>query len=192
MRQAARLGQSAPDHGLATGVDPLFQLRTKNNQAAQVALDVLRSQGNRDSVFLALAEKNVLGAGKTLPLQLTPLSPTTLALLQMANLPLPAALYTRTDPRLTPALLRLTAQQDVAALALGERAVERALLPPDALAAVYRTTNFAPDALATPLTSSGSGLRLRALLFRAAEGERSEASASPMPSNSFNRRPRLR
>ncbi len=150
------------------------RLRAKDTQAAQVALDVFRSQSNRDSVFLGIADKNILGSGKTLPFQLTPLTPPTLALLQLANLPLPGTLYARADYSYASALLRLPAQQDVAQLSLAERAAQRGMISAADLADVYRATVFTADALAAPLTSSESGLRLRALLFRAAEAEQNQ------------------
>ena len=149
------------------------RFRAKDTQAAQVALDVFRAQSNRDNVFLGIADKNILGNGKSLPFQLTPLTPPTLALLQLTNLPLPVSLYARADFSLSTPLLRLPAQQDVAQLSLAERAAERGLISPDDLAAVYRATVFNAETLASPLTSSESGLRLRALLFRAAEAEQS-------------------
>lgn len=148
------------------------QLRAKDNQAAQVALDVFRAQNNRDNVFLEIADKNILGNGKTLPFHLTPMTSSTLALLQMANLPLPVSLYAHADSSFTPALLRIPAQQDVAQLSLAERAAEHGLIGASDLAAVYKATNFSADALASPLTASESGLRLRALLFRAAENDK--------------------
>jgi hypothetical protein len=151
------------------------QLRAKDTAPAQVSLDVYRSQNNRDNVFLNIADKNVLTTGKGLPFQLTPLTPATLALLQMANLPLPGSLYAHADFSFAPALLRIPAQQDVAQLALAERALASGIIGPDALAAVYRAIIFSPDALAAPLTSSESGLRLHALLYQAALGEKDAA-----------------
>ncbi|MDR3425033.1 MAG: hypothetical protein P4M13_08185 [Alphaproteobacteria bacterium] len=148
------------------------QLRGGDTKAAQVALDVFRTQANRDNIFIGIADKNILGAGKMLPFQLTPLTPATLALLQIAKLPLPGAVYAHPDFALAPALLQIPAQQGIAQLSLAERAAARGMIDSDALAAVYRATNFNPEALASPLTSGESGLRLRALLFRAAEGEK--------------------
>ena len=66
----------------------------------QVALDILRSQNNRDPVFINIADRNILGENKSLPFQITPLTPSTLALLQMAKLPLPGALFARPEPSL--------------------------------------------------------------------------------------------
>jgi hypothetical protein len=148
------------------------QLRAQDSKAAQVALDVMRAQSNRDLVFLEVADKTILTDGKKLPQQLTPLTPATLALLQMKGLPLPGDIYGHPDWAIVPGLLRMPAQQDIAKLALAERAAERAIITPADLAALYRTITFSPDALAAPLTASESGLRLHALLFRAAESEK--------------------
>jgi len=146
-------------------------LRAKDTKAAQVALDVFRSEGIRDNVFVDVADRNIFGQGRSLPVQLTPLTTPTLALLQIVNLPLPGNLFNRADYSDVAALLRLPVQQDVARLALAERAAERGLIDIAELEAIYRVTSFSPDTLASPLTASESGLRLRALLFRASEGQ---------------------
>ncbi|MFA5041419.1 MAG: hypothetical protein WC464_07285 [Bdellovibrionales bacterium] len=143
------------------------RLRAKDIQAAQVALDVLRSESRHDPVFIGVADRNILSNGKSLPFQLTPLSPMTLALLQQANLPVPGSLFTRAEYANVTALLRLPTQQDVARLAMAERAAERGLIGLPELGAIYRATNFPPDVIASPLASNESGLRFRALLFRA-------------------------
>ncbi len=143
------------------------RLRAKDNQAAQVALDVLRSDPNHNPVFIDVASRNILSSGKSLPFQLTPATPMVLALLKQANLPVPASLFVKADFANVAALLRLPAQQDVARLALAERAFERGLFDARDIEALYRATSFAPDALASPLATNETGFRLRALLFRA-------------------------
>jgi hypothetical protein len=148
------------------------QLRAKDTKAAQVALDVFRSQSRRDNVFIGIADKNILGSSKNLPFQITPMTPATLALLQIVNLPLPGEVYAHADFSLAAALLRLPAQEGVAKLALAERAFARGMIGKDDLANVYRAIAFSPDALASPLASNESGVRLHALLFRAAEAEK--------------------
>jgi len=149
----------------------ICHLRAKNTKAAQVALDIFRAEGIRDTVFLDIADRNLLGDGRSLPVQLTPLTTPSLALLQIVNLPLPGNLFTRADYSDVAALLRLPVQQDVARLALAERAAERGLIDLAELGAIYKVTSFPPDTLASPLSSSESGLRLRALLYRSSEGQ---------------------
>jgi hypothetical protein len=154
----------------------LCRLRAKDNQSAQVALDVFRAEDGRDSVFLNVADKNILGGSKTLPSSLTPLTPLTLALLQTANLPLPSSLFAHAEYSMASALLRLPAQQDGAKLALAENAAQRGLVKISQLEAVYRAVDFSPEALASPLTSAESGARLRALLFNASEAAKDAAA----------------
>ena len=150
----------------------ICQLRDKNTKAAQVALDVLRTQETRDNLFLEIADKNIIGDSKALPHRLTALTPATLALLRLTDLPLSGGLYLHADAALTPALLQTRAQMDVSQLTLAERAAERGLIDSATLEALYRTISFSPDALAAPLTTNESSMRLRALLFRAAMDEK--------------------
>ncbi len=154
----------------------ICHFRAKNTKAAQVALDIFRAEGVRDGVFLDIADRNLLSEGRTLPIQLTPLTTPSLALLQIANLPLPGNLFSRADYSDVAALLRLPVQQDVARLALAERAAERGLIDLSELGAIYKVTSFPPDTLASPLASSESGLRLRALLYRSSEEQKDPAT----------------
>jgi hypothetical protein len=160
-----------------TGVDwqkdlVLCQLRAKDTKAAQVSLDVMRAQPNPDSLFLEIVDRNILGSGKTLPSQLTPLTPPLLALLRQTGIALPGDIYGHPDLALAPALLQAPAKQDVAQLGLAERAASRGIIGTNDLVAIYRTVVFPPDVLATPLNTIETGLRLHALLFRAAEAEK--------------------
>jgi hypothetical protein len=147
-------------------------LKAKDPKGAQVTLDALRTQPSRDSVFLEVADKDVIAGGKTLPYRLTPLTPASLALLRLTGLPLPGELFGHPDYGLVWALLHAPAQQDVAQLALAERAAQRGLIALSDLTDIYRKTNFTPDALAAPLSANESGLRQRALLYRAARDEK--------------------
>jgi hypothetical protein len=148
------------------------QFRAKDTKAAQVALDVMRTQPNHDSIFLEIADKNLLSNDKNLPFQLTPLTAANLALLRMTGMPLPGELYGHPDLSLAPALMHTTTKQDVAQLGLAEHAAERGLISAADLTALYRNVVFTPDELAAPLTAHETGLRERALFFRAAENEK--------------------
>ena len=149
----------------------ICQLRAKDTKAAQVSLDVYRIQENRDALFLEIADKNALGDTKTLPHRLTALTPGTLALLRLTNLPLPGNLYLHPDNAMIPALLQTPAQLDIAQLTLAERAAERGMIDSASLEKIYRSVSFSPDELAAPLASKETTLRLHALLFRAAMEE---------------------
>ncbi|MDE1900450.1 MAG: hypothetical protein KGI37_02255 [Alphaproteobacteria bacterium] len=150
----------------------ICQLRAKNDKAAEVALDVLRAETPRDDMFLQVADKNILAGTKTLPTQLTPLTPTLLAALQLSGLPLPEILYGHPDDALTPFLLDAPARENVARLGLAERAAQRGIIAAARLAAVYRDVAFKPDELAAPLAAPESGSRMRALLYQAALAEK--------------------
>jgi hypothetical protein len=153
----------------------ICQLRAKDTNAAGVGLDIMRTQAGRDTVFIDIAGKNILAGDHKLPFQLTPLTAPSLALLQMAGLPLPNELYAHVDTGLIPGLLRTAPQQDIVQLALAESAAQRGLISTADLEAVYRSIPFGVDALNLPLQSTESGLRLRAQLFRAAEHEQDAA-----------------
>jgi hypothetical protein len=147
-------------------------LRVKDTKVAQDTLALLDADANRDGMFIEVATKDVLGDGKSLPHQLTPLTPPMLALLRLTPLPLPGDLYGHPDFALAHALLHATAKQDVAQLGLAERAAQRGVIDSAELGALYHAVTFAPDELATPLTASESGSRQRALLYQSALNEK--------------------
>ena len=73
------------------------QLRSGDNKAAQLSVDVMREQSVKDDIFLSLINKNIFNTSKLLPRQLTPLKPMNLALLRQIDLPLPTELFGRPD-----------------------------------------------------------------------------------------------
>lgn len=150
-------------------------LHAKENAAAQVALDIAQAEKARDKVFFALVDKNVLGGSNALPDKLLPVTPLVLDLLKLANKPLSEAFFAQADFSFAPIVAALPAQKSEARLDYAERAVERGLLAPSALAKLYAEEIFSAEVLASPLASKEKGPRLRALLFRAA-GEAKEAS----------------
>jgi hypothetical protein len=158
----------------------LCQLRDKSGKAdpkiVQDMMAALNADTNRDGMFLEIANKNILNDGKTLPHQLTPLTPTMLALLRQTSMSLPGDLYGHPDFALVPALLRAPARQDVAQLGLGERAAERGIIGGAELGAIYRSIVFIPDELATPLAATESGSRQRALYYQAALNDKRPAN----------------
>jgi hypothetical protein len=144
------------------------QLRAKDSKAAQVTLDLLHTQGVKDDNYFYIAEKNILGANKQLPRQLTPLKPLSLALLSLADLPLPVEVYARPDIVLVPTLLKLKARDDTARLTLAERMAERGIITGSELASIYHSIVFPPDKFIAVTNSPESGPRLHALLYQAA------------------------
>ncbi len=151
------------------------RLRANDHKAAQVALDIVRSEDNHDNVFVHIADRNILGGSKTLPSPLSPLSLESLGLLQLAKLPVPDAVFARNDAS-TRALLRIPAQKDATRLVVAEGAAERGLLSAAELAEVYRASTFSAEAMASALGSNESGERLRALLFKAADAQTDPAA----------------
>ena len=143
------------------------QLAANDSKAAQLTVEVMRTQPIKDDTFFDLADKNILGGGKFLPRQLTPLKPLSLALLQIANKPLRSEVYARPDAGLIPALLQIKATDDKARLDLAERAAARGVIDVATLGDVYRSLVFQPDQLAGALTSKETGARLHALLYQA-------------------------
>jgi hypothetical protein len=104
----------------------------------------------------------------------------TLALLQIANLPLPDSVFAHADFSGVHALLKIPAQKDVSRLAYAERAAGRGIIGISELADAYRATAFSAAALASPLSSSETGARLRALLFRASEEQKDPAASAAL------------
>ncbi|MDD3371377.1 MAG: hypothetical protein PHE27_06075, partial [Alphaproteobacteria bacterium] len=148
------------------------RLQARDNKAAQVALDILRSENGRDKLFLSVADRNILGSSKTLPAALSPTDPEVLALLQMTGLGLPESFFARADLSDARALLRVPARDDAVRLRLAERAAERGLIGAADLESVYRAAKFPDAAFAAPLASAEKEARLRALLFQAADRQK--------------------
>jgi len=149
------------------------QLQAKDAKAAQLSLDVLHTQDVHDEAFFALAEKNIIGGGKQLPRQLTPLKPLTLALLQLTDMPVRGEVYAHPDVPLIQGLLNIKTADENARLGLAERAAAKGLISAADLAAVYRGQTFPPDTISNANISGENGGRLRALLYQASQQERS-------------------
>ncbi len=149
------------------------QLRANDTKGAQLALEVLHSQGVRDEIFFQLAEHNILNHVKSLPRQLTPLKPLNLALLRIIDPPLPAEVYAHPDAGIIPELLKAKAHDEGARLALAERAAAREIISSADLTTVYRSLTFAPDDLNNPRGNNEAPAHLRARLYQAAMQEKS-------------------
>ena len=144
------------------------QLRAGDTKSAQLALDVLHAQEIKDDVFYALAEHNILGNAKTLPRQLTPLKPLTLALLELTGQPLPSELYARPDAVLVPALLQSKPQSGTnTMIELAERAGTRGIVSRAQLAEIYKSLAGVAGALNGSTPAIG-----RALLVQNAAQEK--------------------
>ncbi|MDE2029732.1 MAG: hypothetical protein KGI97_04110 [Alphaproteobacteria bacterium] len=146
----------------------LCQIEDKNTKAAQVSLDIMQARPDRDPTFLQVVNRNILGDSRTLPSQLTPLTPALLGALRLANLPLPGGVYGHPDSALIPALLALPAHEKVAQLSLAERAAMHGIIGADTLSATYKSIKFGPSEIKAPLNAGETGLRMRALLYQAA------------------------
>jgi len=129
---------------------------------------IFRSIGERDNVFLNVADRNVLGNRRALPTQLTPISLETLALIQISGLSLPGSFFTKADANYAPILLHMPVQPEAARLILAERMAEKGVLSPAGLASIYGDVKFRPESLAQPEVAAEAGSRLRALLYQVA------------------------
>jgi len=159
------LGHSSPEWEKLLLV---CQLAAQDNKEAQLTIDLMHSQNVRDDIFFYVAEKNILGGIKTLPRQLTPLKPATLALLLQTGLALPGDIYPHPDATLVRALLEGHAREETARIGLAERAAERGMINGAQLGAVYRALVFTPAQLDMGYNSPETGPRLHALLYQAA------------------------
>ncbi len=150
----------------------ICQLHSKDAKAAQLSLDLLRSQGVKDDILFPIAERNILGESNQLPRRLTPLKPLVLALLRMANLPLRNELYAHPDAALISEVLKAPAEDESSRLALAERAAAAGLITADELAGAYNARPFSTEELASAAQGKGTGASLRALLYQAAAQEK--------------------
>ena len=98
--------------------EPLLvcQLMAKDTKAAQLTLDLMHTQNAKNDKLLYIAEHNIMGGAAELPRQLAPLKPLTLALLQLADLPLRGEVYAHPDTVVIPTLLTLKTKDDNARL----------------------------------------------------------------------------
>ena len=150
------------------------QLHGNDAKAAQLTLDLLHSQDLKDETFFYLTEKNIIGQSKTLPRQLTPLKPLTLALLQMAQKPIPGEVYTHAPAALVPALLQIKGGRDeTPRISTAERAAAAGTLGANELAVIYASIPFTPDVLASPTTATNlDAQHMRALIYQVAAQEK--------------------
>lgn len=121
------------------------QLRAGDTKAVQLGIDLMREQNAKDSVFLSLINKNVLANSPKLPRQLTPLRPSTLAVLRQINLPLPPELYARAEASMIPELLRAKSSDETARILLAEKSATKGLLTAAQLGDVYKDVVFSPE-----------------------------------------------
>ena len=150
------------------------QLLAKDNKAAELSLDLARTQGLKDDTFFTLAEKNVINAGKQLPRQMTPVKPLNIALAQMSALPLPGEVYSHPPAALIPLLVQSKARDDKARLLLAERAAAQGVVSAPELGAVYKALTFDPAQLASPNAAGNlDATHTRALLYQSALQEKS-------------------
>lgn len=151
----------------------LCQLRDNDLKAAQLTLELLRSQGIKDELFFTLVEKNILGTSKILPRQLTPLRPIIYNLLSLTNLSLPGEIYSHPPASLVSSLVQTKTKDDYARLILAERSATAGILNYAGLALVYHSLAFSPEAISSATRNGDSDdPRLRSLLYQAALQEK--------------------
>jgi len=151
----------------------ICQLRSKDMKAVQLGIDLMREQHSNDAVFLSLISKNVLAESKILPRQLTPLRPTTLAVLRQIELPLPSELYSRPKASLIFELLQAKAADEKARLGLAERAGAQGILTPTQLADIYKSVVLVPEEIVKLNASNDTSIHARAVAYQAALNEKS-------------------
>lgn len=145
----------------------ICQLRAKDTKTAQIAIDLLRAQGDKDEAFASLVEKNIIGGGKQLPRQMTPLKATTLALVRMTDLPLRDEVYAHADPALFSELLQTKSVNPYSITGLVEQMAKRGLASPEMLKSAYIAAASAPDDPQVVLSQRDRDIRSRAILFQA-------------------------
>ncbi len=142
-----------------------------NKEAAGLAADLARSE--QGTPPLALAALDAYSAGQPfkpeLPKRLSLMDYRFLELARSAN-PLDAA--ERAEPALLVAIAENEENEPRLRVAAGELAARSNALEPERLQALYRAQSFPQAELADPLTAKGETALRRAMLFKAAEAER--------------------
>ncbi|MDX2157512.1 MAG: hypothetical protein SFW09_13495 [Hyphomicrobiaceae bacterium] len=146
--------------------------------AAGLAAELLRTEGVAAPLALAALDHQSSGAKEppslTLPKRASLLD---YRFLELAGWrPTPDLVAVAEPPLL--AVLATVAKDPATRLAAGESAARLHALSPSELAGVYRAYPFPPEVLAEPLAARVDPALKRALLFRAAEGERTPMKRS--------------
>jgi hypothetical protein len=148
----------------------ICQMRANDQKAVQLGVDLMREQNAKDAIFLSLMTKNYLGGADKLPRQLTPLRPTTLAVLRQLNKPLPPELYARADGSVVSELLLSQSRDEKARIQLAERAAAQGLISAKQLIQAYGSIAFKPEELA--IANADQGVLGHALAAQALQNEK--------------------
>jgi hypothetical protein len=148
----------------------LCGLAAGNPGAAGLAAELAREAGAGESFAVQALDALSVGAKPpTLPARLSPIDYRLLVLAKAVD---PKAAIDRADAPLLAAMALDETAEPRLRLAAAEGAARLNAIAPPALATIYRALPFPPADLADPLARPGDPLLRRALLFRAAEAER--------------------
>ncbi len=162
------------------------QLLAGDTAGANIGAGLLQEQGVMDAPFFALArmlagDKGVAVNGLEKP------SPLHLAMMRAARVQVPPAVVTDGAPAVLRAVaLAPNADLDTR-LEAAEQAEMRGALDADTLRQIYLSVNFTPEELSGALSTSEklSGPRGRALLYRAARGQKVASAQAEILSRAF-------
>jgi len=145
-----------------------------NVSAASLAAELAREEGLDDPVMLAALDAVSAGRGVRLPRngRIGPSQYRVIALSKQVDV---AAVLDRADAPLLAALVIDPATDERLRLAAAEAAARLDIIEPSALARAWHTQRFSAADLADPLSARADASGRRALLFQAAEMERSPA-----------------
>ncbi len=143
----------------------------KNAAAAGLAAELVREEGLETSFGLVLLEAMAAGTKPKLPLP-KQVDLITYKLLELSGGGDAAQLIERATPALLAVLATGGDSDPARRLAAAEAAARLNIVQPELLAEVWRAQSFAPAMLADPLSAKVEPAYRRALLFRAAESER--------------------
>ncbi|MDX9690197.1 MAG: hypothetical protein EOM37_08560 [Proteobacteria bacterium] len=150
----------------------ICQLKAGQKEQVQLGLDVMQeNKGAARDTFAVLLSRNILGDKKVLPTNLTPLRPTTLALLEESKLALPPELYIRAEASMVPGLIQTKAQKESARLDMAERMAAKGVLTKDQLLQAYKSYEPSSQEVASANSTRTTTSVDRAMMLRAIENE---------------------
>lgn len=142
-----------------------------NRGGAGLVAELAREDGVEAPLALAVLDALATGQAPKLA-QPKRLSAIDYRLLQLVGPIDPVVTIDRAEPALLASLVADAAGEPKPRLAAAEAAARLNVIEPAALAEIYRAQRFSPEEMADPLTGRPDPLARRALLFKAAEAER--------------------
>lgn len=183
---AALAAAAAGDDGYLSKVEAFCHAQAGRTAEAELALAWLRERGQADGAFFALME-TMLGLPAPDPDSLPQPRPLHLAMLKQAKRLIPADAASSAEPAVLRAVALAANARPETRLVAGEKAELMGAIDTETLRGLYAGTTFTEDEAARSLNDAAEdkGARSRALLFRAAQLQKSPTARVEIIAKAF-------